>query len=139
MRILFRWHLFFDLNALPLVAVKRLCHRFRTTVSRGVVITSARKAEVVIRRGNLILTPFILPEKALNAFAIPYRALRDSLPPRISLALLMLQETFLPPAPERVESNIVRGILSKGDVVLEIGARTGGTTQLLSTMVGEKD
>jgi FkbM family methyltransferase len=78
-----------------------------------------------------------LHEAFKKLFVTPYHFFEKSLPSGISLALLILEETFFPPTAETVELKLLEGALRYGDNILEVGARTGATTRTLSLKVRE--
>ena len=62
----------------------------------------------------------------------------SSVPPRVSSILAFFYDWIFPPRPESTEKAILERILSESDIVVEAGARIGGSTLLMSKLVGEK-
>ncbi|HKW03855.1 MAG TPA: FkbM family methyltransferase [Nitrososphaerales archaeon] len=77
-------------------------------------------------------------ENTFKAIIPLYQFARRSLPPKITIILLLLQEAIFRPVPEAIETKMVRSFCHADDTILEVGARTGVTTQLLSSLVKEK-
>ena len=53
----------------------------------------------------------------------------------IAEMLLIIKETFLPSLPEKAEAKLLNSIVKPNWIVIEVGARTGGTTRLISSLV----
>lgn len=60
------------------------------------------------------------------------------LPLRVRLILSIPTWPFTSPGPEPIEAKILREVLRRGDVVVEVGARTGGATRPISSLIGEE-
>jgi len=58
------------------------------------------------------------------------------LPPTVFRILLIPIMTLFRPLPEESESRLLVGMIRPGDIVVEVGANIGGTTRMLSTLVG---
>lgn len=79
-----------------------------------------------------------MKESRLGAIIPLYQFARRSLPPKLTIILLILQEVLFPPVPEPLETKMVSSYCRVDDTILEVGARTGVTTQLLSSLVKGK-
>ncbi len=75
----------------------------------------------------------IWPYRLLQHF---YLSLTRSLP-RVGEAAFMMKEVVFPVRAEMAESTLLQKVLRPGDVVVEVGARTGASTLFISSLVGQ--
>jgi len=62
---------------------------------------------------------------------------RKYVPPILRSLYIVVKEIIVPPSPEPIIARFSMEALRSGDTVIEVGARTGGTTRVISEIIGE--